>query len=90
MRNAGFSDRLKAARKDAGKTQRQLSIELGLSNSPGNISRLEGGDVPRIDTVDRLAVLLDVCPGWLAFGIGPMAEWRERFGVNKDEVNDVD
>lgn len=63
-----FSTRLKKARKACGFSKRTLSDQAGLSNIVAGYLE-EGGRVPRLITVERLAALLSVSPAWLAYGL---------------------
>lgn len=62
----GLPLRLKEARIAAGLTCRQLAERAGLSNPV--VAYIEAGRVPGVDTVERIAVALDVAPCWLAYG----------------------
>lgn len=69
MGSEGFGDRLKRARKGRAVSQRRLARARDGKQWAGHIARLERGDsVPTIETVERIANILecDVC--WLAFG----------------------
>lgn len=83
-RASEFSRRFRLARNHAGLTQRALATLAKCSES--TISEIEagirgGGRMPQIDTVEVFARVLNVSPGWLAFGDGPSPDWltdRER------------
>ena len=67
-----FPERLRRARKEAALSASALSLTAGISK--GGTAKLEAGSwVPRLSTVERLAVALRVSPAWLAFGIE--ADW---------------
>jgi transcriptional regulator with XRE-family HTH domain len=77
-RASEFSRRFRLARNRAGLTQRALATLAKCSES--TISEIEagihgGGRMPQIDTVEVFARVLNVSPGWLAFGDGPAPEW---------------
>lgn len=73
--HVSFSERLKKARSAAGLTGTRLSLDAGLSDNA--VANLERGRIPGIDTIERLAVRLDVSPCWLAFGADQPAEAAE-------------
>lgn len=67
--SAGLPARLRSAREALGLSLRALGAAAGTSGQ--GIMIIERGDVlPGINTVEALAVALDVAPGWLAFGDG--------------------
>jgi transcriptional regulator with XRE-family HTH domain len=73
----GFSARLVAARQAAGLSRAQLAERCGLH--PSEISLFErGGREPRLGTLVKLAVALDVPPADLCAGIAWDPE-RRRF-----------
>jgi len=58
------SNRIRTVREAIGMTQRDLATKAGLSQS--TLSNLERGDVsPRVDSLRRLAPVLNVPPGEL-------------------------
>lgn len=61
--------RLKRARRAAGLTALVLSQAAGVGKSLVSILEGGGGRVPRLDTVELLAVALSLSPSFLAFGI---------------------
>ena len=64
----GFPLRLCRARKAADMSRSALSLAVGMDR--GTASELEGGGrVPRVDTVEKLARVLNVSPCHLAFGL---------------------
>lgn len=76
-RASEFSRRFRLARSRAGLTQRALAALAKCSES--TISEIEagiqgGGRMPQIDTVEVFARVLNVSPGWLAYGDGPAPE----------------
>jgi transcriptional regulator with XRE-family HTH domain len=55
------------ARKKAKLTPSRLALDAGLSD--GVVRHIEdAGGVPGIQTVERLAAVLDISPAWLAYG----------------------
>jgi len=67
------------AREHAGLTQRGLAAAAKCAESL--ISDIEGntGRMPQIDTIEVLARVLGVSPGWLAYGDGVNPpEWLQR------------
>lgn len=74
--HVGFPARLRKARKAADVTRHKLSLSAGIASD--GVNDLEtGGRIPGIDTVERLALALNVSPCWLAFGkdqTGPVVE----------------
>lgn len=67
-----FPDRLRKLRKAAGLSGSELSRRAGINRDAA--VHLEAGRwVPRLDTVERLANILQVSAGWLAYGIE--GEW---------------
>lgn len=66
-------ERLRRARKKAALSAAALSTAAGISK--GGAAKLEAGTwVPRLPTVERLALALGLSPAWLAFGLE--AEWQ--------------
>lgn len=64
----GFPLRLARARKAAGLTAAALSLTAGMAhNTAGDLEA--GGRHPRVDTVGKLASVLRISPGLLAYGI---------------------
>lgn len=73
--NAGFPERLRKLRKKGGLTQSALAQMIGW----GTTSALEAGTQrPAIDTIERLAAVLGVSPGWLAYGNEAWLPFRQR------------
>ena len=74
--------RLKRARRAAGLTALVLSQAAGVGKSLVSILEGGGGRVPRLDTVELLAVALSLSPSFLAFGLdgqfGPATELRSK------------
>ena len=74
--------RLKRARRAAGLTALVLSQAAGVGKSLVSILEGGGGRVPRLDTVELLAVALSLSPSFLAFGLdgqfGPTTELRSK------------
>lgn len=69
-------DRLRAARKAAGLSQRKLAARAGLSDTA--VLYIEGGRVPGVDTVEKIARALNVPPCWLGFGPHGNEVFREK------------
>ena len=68
-----FPERLRRARKKSGLSASSLSIESGISK--GGVAKLEAGTwVPRLPTVECLAIALRISPSCLAFGLE--LDWR--------------
>lgn len=68
-RHFKLASRLKQLRTERGYSRSNLSAAAGLTNRVvGYIEQQER--IPRISTVARLARVLGVAPGWLAFGLG--------------------
>ena len=66
--HVGFPLRLARARKAAGLTAAALSLTAGMAhNTAGDLEA--GGRHPRVDTVEKLASVLRISPGLLAYGI---------------------
>lgn len=66
-------ERLRRARRKAALSASALSLAAGISK--GGAAKLEAGTwVPRLLTVERLAIALGVSPAWLAFGLE--LEWQ--------------
>lgn len=63
----GLAERLKKARQQAKKTPNALSVAAGVAS--GVVSDVEGRNVPRLDTAEKLARALGLSPAWLAYGI---------------------
>lgn len=63
----GLASRLEKARKEAGLDQRPLSVAAGLGHSA--VQRIvTTQQAPGLDTVERLADVLGLSPGYLAYG----------------------
>lgn len=76
-KHAGLGARLKWARARAKLTVREVADVAGVAFSA--IAEIEKGErVPRADTLERLAVALQVPACWLVFGDGPSPDgWSE-------------
>lgn len=73
----GLPARLARTRKRAELSQRKLGLLAGLSNS--TVSNIEArANVPGIDLIERIATVLGVPPGWLAFGPEGCLPFRQR------------
>lgn len=67
--HAGCGERLRRRREAYGLSVRQLASQSGVSRL--TIADIEKGKAaPRLDSVYRLAVTLDMAPCWLAYGLG--------------------
>lgn len=61
--------RLKQRRKALGLSLRQVGTAAGISYQTVNL--IECGEaIPKVDSLHRLAIALDVAPCWLAYGVG--------------------
>ena len=68
--SAGIGDRLRSARTAHGLSALALAQRAKTSHTTvGKIER--GGTVPTVATAEALATVLNVSPGWLAFGTAP-------------------
>ncbi len=66
-RYKGCAERLKGSRERLGLSLRELSAAAQVSYQAVLYTE-SGQTVPRIDTIEAIAVALDVAPGWLAYG----------------------
>ena len=64
----GFPARLKKARRDAGLSLTELGDRAGVGSAKTASALERGVNTPRLSTIVRLAVVLGVRPGWLAYG----------------------
>ena len=71
LRATGVGSRLKATREARHLSMRALARAAGLTGT-GVRSTENGETMPNIATVEALAKVLAVSPGWLAFGIAPV------------------
>ena len=71
LRSEGVSTRLHTTRIAKDMTMRAVSEKAGLSH-PIARSTESGASMPTIATVEALANVLGVSPGWLAYGLGPV------------------
>ena len=69
LAHSGIAARLTHAREVRGCTLRGLAQRAGLS-AQAVLYIEQAKVVPKVDTVELLAVALDVAPGWLAYGEG--------------------
>lgn len=67
-----YSQRLKAARKQAGLTQAELARQVGIDQT--SISNLERGKSQGSSHTVSIASVCGVSPVWLETGVGPMVE----------------
>lgn len=70
----GFASRLRRARSSAGLSFTALAHKAGISSAKTTSALERGDNVPRVDTVEKLAHALMLSPGMLAFGIA--APWN--------------
>lgn len=76
----GLAERLREARTALNLAKETLDRLAGVAK--GTVANTEAGrSGPRIDTVERLSVVLDVSAAWLAFGDGPQILDRQSRGV---------
>lgn len=66
-RYKGCAARLKGSRERLGLSLRELSAAAQVSYQAVLYTE-SGQTVPRVDTIEAIAVALDVAPGWLAYG----------------------
>lgn len=66
-RYRGAAERLKTSRERLGLSLRDLAAAAQVSYQAVLYTET-GRTVPRLDTIEAIAVALDVAPGWLAFG----------------------
>lgn len=67
QRHAQVGERLAAARGASGLSMRALAEHAGVS--PQTWSNTESGaTIPKVDSLERMAVALGVAPAWLAYG----------------------
>lgn len=78
MAKITFGDRLRSIREQRGMTQVELALAIGSRQE--NITKYETGltDLPRRQVNMKLAEVLDVSPGWLAFGHEELDELPEK------------
>ena len=63
----GFALRLALARKAVGMSGAAVSLAVGMAKD--TCSQFEGGRIPRLDTVEKLAAVLHISPCRLAYGM---------------------
>lgn len=69
VRTGGVGERIAQARRSRGMTCLQLSLAAEMGASSKNVSRLESGEHrPRMQTLNRLAKVLKMPVGYLAYG----------------------
>ena len=77
--SSSLKQRFRKARERAGLTLRDLATKSGQPLS--TITDIEGGyRMPRIDTLERIALALGVPAGWLAYGEGAVPSWLSNEG----------
>lgn len=75
--NHSTGSRLFRVRERTGLSGTRCSREAGLSSSA--ILRIEDGSVaPALDTLERIAAVIGILPGWLAYGHEGTEVWRAR------------
>lgn len=67
-KEVGFSERMRSRRIEMGISQRDLGRQTGIS--PPQLSRYEGGSIPRPDIASKIANVLRVNREWLMSGEG--------------------
>lgn len=67
----GMGERLRMVRTDREHTRIALARLAELN--PATIAKIEAGGQAGVDTIELLAIALNVSPGWLAYGIGDRA-----------------
>lgn len=87
-----FPERLRRSRKGVRLTASGLSLAAGINKNA--VSGLEGREsLPRLPTVEQLARVLRVSPGWLAYGLGeaeaPAAQDPPRCAGLRDRLRDA-
>lgn len=74
LSSQGVAKRLFEARRARDLTMDQLAAKAKVSQSA--ISRLElGKSYPATNTLEKLAIALEVDPCWLAYGTGEAPDW---------------
>ena len=63
----GLGQRLKRARKQAGLSRSRLALTAGLSHTVAADIEHKSR-IPRVDILEKLAIVLQLSPCWLAFG----------------------
>jgi transcriptional regulator with XRE-family HTH domain len=72
--HTGFPGRLSRARKDAKLSFSSLAAAANITSAKTTSTLERGDNIPRVDTVEKLARALRISPAFLAFGIdGPKA-----------------
>jgi transcriptional regulator with XRE-family HTH domain len=66
-RYTGCAERLRSSRERLGLSLRELAAAATVSYQ-AVLNTESGQTVPRVDTIEAIAVALDVAPGWLAYG----------------------
>lgn len=66
-RYLGCAERLRSARDSRRLSFRELAVAAQVSYQAVQYTE-SGQTVPRVDTIEAIAVALDVAPGWLAYG----------------------
>ena len=76
-----LKQRFRKAREHAGLTLRDLAAKSAQPLS--TITDIEGGyRMPRIDTLEKMAIALGVPAGWLAYGDGSEPKWMASDATN--------
>jgi transcriptional regulator with XRE-family HTH domain len=66
-RHEGCPDRLRRAREASGLSMRELAAAAGITHQTWSNTET-GSTVPKVDSLERMAVALGVSPSWLAYG----------------------
>lgn len=66
-RHKGCAERIQCARRRSALSMRQVAAAAGVSVQTWSQTE-SGATVPRVDSIERMAVALDVAPSWLAYG----------------------
>lgn len=72
--HVGFAERLRRTRQASSLSFTALAQKAGISNATTTSTLEHGKNIPRVDTVEKLARALRVSPAWLAFGVVPIGE----------------
>lgn len=67
QRYQGVASRVRGAREATGRSMRALAVAAGISVQTWSNAEA-GASAPKIDSLERMAIALDVAPAWLAYG----------------------
>ena len=74
MKCNGIGKRLRDTREQRGLSRRKVSIDAGVA--PETVYSIERSDrMPGIDTVEKIATVLDVSAAWLSYGGEPVSRF---------------